>query len=333
MAIQSWGYPSTISPGPVWANLQLGLGRRYMVAAQTDLAVTAVAGGTRQISISGGYASGWGVLDFFDAPYVLALPVVTSGTKWFMVVLRRTHGTTNATTVVAIDAGTSGALLPTRNTNRGVLDDQPIAMVPLTAGDTVPGTPIDLRVMGADTGEIAAKSDLVLQYMQGIGVRIRINGILWTRVANPSGGSGQVWLKEAPPSLANGSSVFVPQAGWNNVFSEAVLDRYQVQIDLDVRRYSARIWSDADGTLPEVWFGNVPDPYRPVSRELAFAFKYFGGSGATTFSAARGLGTLKINGDLFINQLSGGIPLNQRVAADTQPSIRAHITFIRRTLA
>lgn len=332
MAIQSWGYPGTFAPGPVWADLQLGIGRRYMVENQAALVVTAVAAGTRQISISDGYAAGWGVVDLNDAPYVLALPAVTSGTKWFMVVLRRTHGTTNETTFAYIDAGTTGStVLPARNTTRGVLDDQPIAMVPLTAGDTVPGTPIDLRVMGTDIGDLHARSDLVLQYTANLGVRVHINGTTWTRALNAAG-TGQVWLKESGPQVATQSAVIVTESGWSgtNLLTEAVVDGYQVQLDVDIRRTGARVVPDANGGLADLLIATISAPYRPTTKEVPFAFKYFGGAVADSFFTAMGLGTLQPGGNLYINQLSAGEPLNQRGSTDFSSSVRAHITFTRK---
>jgi hypothetical protein len=228
MAIESIGYPGSIEPGPSWGLSQMGLGRRYWVKSPSDCKVTPRSNGTRQVNISAGYIGGWGVVDHNTSTAVVTLPTVSSGTRWFAVYARRNWNSGNVgTTFVADTVGlTSSATLPERNTDGdgsdggSGLDDQPLALVPLTAGATVPGTPIDLRVFSsAESGLMVASSDLVLQYMNEVGDVIRIGNKTYSRVINSAG--SPVWdvdpeVVRSGPNLGNPLKVN-GGSGWTTV--------------------------------------------------------------------------------------------------------------------
>src|SRR5690242_2620347 len=180
--INSIGYAGTIGPNDVWAQLQAILGARYTVSGPGDARVTSVSTGTREVTVAAGSIGGQGILDQITSDVTVQLPTVASGTEWFLIVARRTWGLTQATSLTWIDAGSS-ATIPARNTTPGTIDDQPLALVPLTAGSTAPGTPIDLRVIGASkTGPAIAFSTLALSYYDDPGAQVRIGTDVWTRV-------------------------------------------------------------------------------------------------------------------------------------------------------
>lgn len=144
MAITSVGFDGTINEVQ-WAALSWYLGADYAVFGLTNFRVTAVTGQDRTVSISTGTAYGHGVLSTNDAPISLQLPVIASGTRWDLVALRR-NWSTNTASVVSVQ-GTSTQTVPSgRNANPGVLDDQPLALVQVTAGQTLPTAVLDLRV-------------------------------------------------------------------------------------------------------------------------------------------------------------------------------------------
>lgn len=181
MTINSWGYEGSIMPNVDWALMQYALGHQYFVLDDASVKVTPAGDGTREVDISPGFFGGQGILDQNDASVRLQLPTVASGTNYFMIVARRTWGATQATTFDFIDAGT-GATLPVRNVSPGTLDDQPLALVPVVAGNTVPGNPIDLRAIGhSKGGPYFANSNLVLAYLDRVGTVVQIGNETWTR--------------------------------------------------------------------------------------------------------------------------------------------------------
>ncbi len=147
MTITSVGYDGTIDEVQ-WAKIAGHLGAEYAVLGATDWKVEAVSGQERTVRVRPGGGYGHGVLDTSDAEVTLQLPAVTSGfTRWDLIVARRDwRPPGGATTFRSIE----GAAFPTvpisRNTDPGVLDDQPVALVQVRSGATLPGTIVDLRV-------------------------------------------------------------------------------------------------------------------------------------------------------------------------------------------
>jgi len=135
VAIVSSGYAGPIFD-PDWAaqaNDLLGNGSRIV----SGFRGTPVAAGTRQTSVSAGVAYGCGVRDVMPGATVVQHPTVTSGSRWDAVALRRDWGT--RTTALAVVPGGPSEVLPGSLRNEpGVLHDEPILLVQVTAGQTVP---------------------------------------------------------------------------------------------------------------------------------------------------------------------------------------------------
>lgn len=166
----SYGYDGPIT-ADVWAIMQQGVGTDYACASLSACKVSATSTG---VQVAGGVIAGWGVLDIVPTPIGVTLSAPSSGQTWWMIVARRTWGSTKATTFVAIPAGTSRpSVLPTRNTNPGTVDDQPLALIGWAAGQAQPAGFIDLRVCGM-AGQQVAFDAQTRQYLDRPGRQIRI---------------------------------------------------------------------------------------------------------------------------------------------------------------
>ena len=227
MAITSFGYDGSVSE-VAWATMVTGVGSsEYGVLGSNDFKTTAVAGADRTVSIAAGSAWGKGVYDTSDANITVQLDTVASGSRWDLVAIRRNwSGAAGTTSVVKINGGAS-KLIPARNVNPGVLDDQPIALVQVTAGQTQPTAIVDLRAWGGNGG-MAAMDTLALNYLNRVGSQVTIGGDVW--VSTPSTSGTVSWTKAsgissvslagatvglagtATPDVANGP-VFQMQAG------------------------------------------------------------------------------------------------------------------------
>lgn len=194
----SVGYEGTIEE-PDWARLQTyAAGRQYGVIGEGDWKVTA--GATdREVRIAPGFGFGAGVLDHTTAAASLVLPAPSSDSVWHLIVAHR-DWQANVTTFDVINGTSGAAAIPTRQTTPGTLDDQPIALVRVQAGQSQVAEIRDLRVWGGYGGGVAA-DDLVRQYLTQLGSTITIAGIAWRRDLSSLG--SPVWVK-----------VRQPQGGW-----------------------------------------------------------------------------------------------------------------------
>lgn len=172
MAITSYGYPGSID-ARAWAQHAWMLGSVYAVADDAHWRVSATPSG---VTVAPGVAHGQGVTDVSDAPVPVALTPPGSGSRYWLVALRRTWQTTNQTTVVAVDLGSSqpGAIPmgAPRNSEPGVIDDQPLALVSWVSGATSFSV-VDLRLVGPGKAQ-AASSPLVLPLVDHPGHVVRI---------------------------------------------------------------------------------------------------------------------------------------------------------------
>lgn len=172
MAITSYGYPGSID-ARAWAQHAWMLGSVYAVAEDADWRVSATPSG---VTVAPGVAHGQGVTDVSDAPVPVALTPPGSGSRYWLVALRRTWQTTNQTTVVAVDLGSSqpGAVPmgAPRNNEPGVIDDQPLALVSWVSGATSFSV-VDLRLVGPGKAQVAS-SPLVLPLVDHPGHVVRI---------------------------------------------------------------------------------------------------------------------------------------------------------------
>ena len=184
----SYGYDGPIAANE-WALMQQVIGIDYSAATKDACRVTA---NTSGVQVAAGQIGGWGVLDVVTASQQVNLSAPGSGASWWMIVARR-NWTTKATTFVAIAAGTSRpSILPTRLTAPGTQDDQPLALVGWTAGQSQPGSVVDLRVIGI-AGQQLAFDTQALQYLTIPGRQVRVGTANWICGVNSTTGTIE-WL-------------------------------------------------------------------------------------------------------------------------------------------
>lgn len=196
MAITSIGYDGTVDEAD-WTKLMGDAARStYGVGGGTDWRVTAHPTLARGVSVATGSGWGWGVYDTNSATVSLAGATISSGTRWDMVVARRDWSGTGGSTTFAMITGTSSQTLPNRNKTPGDVDDQPIALVQFTAGQSAPTAILDLRVWSGTGGGLVGNELLCRDYNTDIGTRICIDGEDWLSDVN---GNAQTWFRVSSP--------------------------------------------------------------------------------------------------------------------------------------
>lgn len=182
----SVGYGGAIDE-VAWAQLAPVLGAKYGVLDAASWRVSTVTSADRTIQIAAGSGFGTGIFDTIPVPVNLQLPIVASGSRWDLIVARRAWAGASGTTEFDRIAATAAGDLPSgRLQNPGVSDEQPIALVQVTAGQSLPTAIIDLRVWQANGGAVAV-SEKVLQYLTEPGTRVSIGTTLWSRDISTAG--------------------------------------------------------------------------------------------------------------------------------------------------
>lgn len=219
MAIISVGYDGAVSESQ-WADMIKKVGSaEYGVVGLNDLKVTSVPAADRTVSISAGKAWGHGVFDENTASASVQLDTVSSGSRWDLVAIRRDWtGVGGVTTLVKVN-GTSAKEIPVgRSKGAGVIDDQPLALVQVTAGQSQPTAVLDLRCWSGNGGVIA-NNEMALTYLDALASQVYINvgGKTFNRVIGVDG--NPAWTASAAPGalplFANGGSLAggIPAAG------------------------------------------------------------------------------------------------------------------------
>jgi hypothetical protein len=151
------------------------------------------------VSIAPGFGWGSGVTDLTAANETIQLDTVTSGSRWDLIVARRDWTpTAGETKFMKINGGATKAIPGGRLTTPGGIDDQPLALVQVTAGQTQPTTIVDLRCW-ATNGGMVAKDDLVKGYLNKLGTELYINGAAWRYV--PGANDVPEWVSPDEPTL------------------------------------------------------------------------------------------------------------------------------------
>lgn len=248
MAIISVGYAGTITDAD-WRRMAVStVGVMYGVDDYASWRPT-VGVGDRVVRIATGGGFGLGVRDVIDTAVSVSLASVASGSRWDLIVARR-NWTTRATTIVAIQ-GSATRALPSRNTGYGNLNDQPIALVRVAAGQAVVQDIVDLRCIPGDGGLVALDL-LARSYLTRPGTQIRIGDNTWTRSID---------------SLGNPTWSYVdvtPDTGWVNVFMNTGWvwnfgQARRVGSQISVRLSAAR----SIGWSPGNQLAILSGPYRP----------------------------------------------------------------------
>jgi hypothetical protein len=195
MADQHIGYPGSVNAAQLADWMPNVAAAQYSVAGTND-AKAIIGAGTRAVTIKAGTVIGDGILDVFENDTTVNLTSVPSGDRWDMIVLRRTWNATPgaSTSIYTVVTGGPNRTLPSRNTNAGVLADQPIALARVRSGQNAVQEIVDLRVW-AHNGGVFAVSDLVMGYLDQVGTHLTINGDTWIRKTN--GTNSVTWERTA----------------------------------------------------------------------------------------------------------------------------------------
>lgn len=183
MAFTSIGYDGTVNELQ-WAELVPSAGSStYGVKGAGDLKVTAVPGQPLMVSVAAGTGWGHGVMDTEAANTTITCDSITSGSRWDLISLRRDwQPLAGGPTSVAKVTGTAEKKIPdSREDSPGVIDDQPLALVQWTAGQTQPTAIVDLRCW-AGNGGVVANDTLALSYLNKLGASVTIAGSEWNYV-------------------------------------------------------------------------------------------------------------------------------------------------------
>ena len=192
-----------------WARLIPRAGSApYGVVKVGDCKVTAAAG-DRAVSVAGtgtdGGCWGWGVFCEFNASTTLTLTAPTTGSRWDLIALRRDWNTRTVTPIV-IPGSASRDIPGARKQGPGVLDDQPLALVRVTAGSSAVAEIVDLRCWAGQT--IVAADTLALNFLDYLGTSVRVGAVTYDRVLDAKG--AEVWAR----TTAGGAIGYVRQSGF-----------------------------------------------------------------------------------------------------------------------
>lgn len=198
MAITSVGYGGTINEVQM-ATTAGFFAAEYGVLGANAWKVSAAAGMDRGVAIAPGTGYGHFVTVTSDTQVVLQGAPVSSGSRWDTVVMRRDwQPPAGESAFVLVQGSTSQTIAAGRLNAPGVEDDQPIALVRFTAGQTAPTQIVDLRCWSGNAGLIAASTD-ALAYLDRLGSRVRVGGDHWSRVIDGQG--SPAWVREPGAAL------------------------------------------------------------------------------------------------------------------------------------
>lgn len=190
----SVGYEGSIDEAQ-WAAIAAHLGSPYWVEGADDWRVTAVAAADRTVRIAAGAGGGHGVRDVSQAQATVQGAVVSSGSRWDTVVVRR-DWQGNKTSFEIIEGGSSKQIAASREAEPGVKDDQPIALVQFTAGQQLPVQIIDLRCWHGNGGVVAASVEALEYLGAAVGSVVAVGESLWVRTVTAQG--SPAWRRMAP---------------------------------------------------------------------------------------------------------------------------------------
>ncbi|MDQ4502189.1 hypothetical protein [Sinomonas sp. ASV322] len=229
MAITSIGYDGPITEPGLASLLPNSGGMQWGVIGAGDWAVTPHPSTAQALNIAPGVGWGPGVIDTSNAIETIQCDPISLGqTRWDLIAMRRNWQPAGGQSRFVAVKGTSAKGLPGKavaptplsNTQRqvfpGIVEDQPLALVQWTGGQSQPTAVVDLRLWGANGGMVA-KSDLVLTYLDRVGSTVTIEGDVWqcTLGANDT----MAWTKSTRlgriPLLGAGSTLVggVPPQG------------------------------------------------------------------------------------------------------------------------
>lgn len=193
MALTTLGFTGSID-NVGWARMSRFLGSDYAVGGANDFRVETVVGQDRTVRILPGSAFGYGVLVDSDTNETVQLPTIASGSRYDLIVLRRNWAGAGTVSLVSVQGGSSPeSAYAGVEDDPGVLDDQVLARVRVTAGNTLPTEIKDFRTWPSKVVQVK-DLDAIQDYE--VGTVADLDGRLYRLTAD---GLNQ-W--QAPPTSA-----------------------------------------------------------------------------------------------------------------------------------
>jgi hypothetical protein len=273
MAITSWGYFNEVTPGDQWSlTAAYATGSRFWVYNQDAVKVTPKIGGVREVNISAGEFGCYGIYNNSDAVATVQLGVPGSGTQWWLIVARHTWADAlSATTFEALHCGSIAQLPAGMEVTPGDTVTQPLAYVPITVGDSDPGTPIDMRAMGTGKDDVLINSEFALAYLAYAGMRCRLGKTEYSRSLNAAG-TGHEWVINKGPYgrdaiTAASTSWGTSSSGWTtaDLNSRMIREGNTVHLNLRIRRSGSTINVAADGGVVDQGMITTNAEWRPTN--------------------------------------------------------------------
>lgn len=200
MTIKSYGYGGTVGES-AWARMAPRLGVPYWVKDNQSLVASIDTTRDRGIVISPGTFGGVGIYDESDAIESLQFGAINSGSRYDLVVARRDWQGVAGRTQLVVIPGAKTMTLPTYNRDPGVLDDQPLYLVHLRAGQTRPAAIYDLRGFGAN-GKVVTYHELAMDvYRDYPGLELQVGRRIYTVRG------GRTWMRTGLEPFATSGSV------------------------------------------------------------------------------------------------------------------------------
>ena len=265
VAFISHGYDTTAANPyneDAWALAHPVIGAcAYGVEAPGSWKVSPVTGADRTVSVAPGFGWGYGVTDKTTTNETLQLDAIVSGVRWDLVAVRRDWTpTAGETKFTIVKGGATKAIPGGRLSGPATIDDQPIALVQVTAGQTQPTAIVDLRVWASNGGAVA-KDALALGYLNRLGAHIKIGNATWRYELGENDVPG--WTSTAalaqPIALSAGygpfgggydPSVHTEKYDFGRVFSEGVVGTTATSINVDKIKYRYKLGDLAAGQAP-----------------------------------------------------------------------------------
>jgi hypothetical protein len=241
----------------VWADAHPAIGQAtYAVRSAGDWKVSAVSGQDRTVSVAAGRGFGHGITDKTVVNDTIQLDPIASGSRWDLIACRRDWTPTSGVSqFVKVNGGGTMVIPAGRLYGPGNIDDQPLALVQVTANQTQPSKIIDLRTWAGDGGGVVANHDLVRTYMDKTGTRLVINGVDWIR---------RVGENDTPEWFSRGAKTFAATAWQNGAIP---------------------LSTSPDGGTVVLANIEIPDPGYPYHVNVQGQLEAVGGGGGTRWDA------------------------------------------------
>lgn len=325
------GFPLTTNAVQWAASASYLGGRLPEVATRTSMLVAVNGAATRTCTVAVGTASACGVMVKSDAVESVVFDDVTTAgqTRWDAVVLRRNWTSNTASYVVVKGTAAANApqVVPTLNDNPGVLHDQPLALVQITNGNTIPTQVVSLRLPASKvyTAESLAALPTPTTALYGIEV-VLADGSRYRCGLDASNNPAWVATSGNIIELTGASALTVAtNFSLGSNVSRGLKNGLQTTVTFQLRRTGSVLNADTtDGNFADTLLCTLPSTLCPPD-EMPVPAHYYAVSTHTLPAAV----TLTPDGRITLIAGVPGQDMPVRTGA-TEVSVRGSATFTRK---